>query len=88
MLYTATVKPVQPTMDPNITCAEGFYISNDTCFPSCYNWKQIDEAYTVLLFVMQLLSSLVIVVSSFILFVVSFLRRKSMYVLALDIHVY
>ena len=76
MIYTATV---EPTTTLNITCAEGFYISNGTCLPSCHSWNQNGEAYTTLLFVMQLLSSLLAVVASSTLYVVSFFRYKSMY---------
>ena len=67
-------KAVFPTVT---SCAEGFALSNGSCFPTC-DWKQIAEPWLTILNVIQLFSALLAVISSLVLFMVSVIRYRSM----------
>lgn len=76
---TATTVP--PSTATHLICAEGFNSSNGSCYPSCRHWNQDGPAWATATTVILLLSASLAVLSSIVLFVVSFIRYRSMYVL-------
>lgn len=70
----------------NITCAEGYYLSESgVCRPLCSHWVGSAEIKSDYVFIAAIASALIGLVSSTILIIIAFtLQRKTLYVVHSD----